>query len=165
MNNKTTIIAIVVIAVLIVAWVMAKMKAERAAYDSKLLAMATAAPTGGGGGVADDIPSTNGGGSDDGGTLITESQQQVLRNLAVRLHQDIYDTPWCWTLMKTCHTIEYYNQANALSDTDLVWMAQYYRNNVATSSLYNDLKSESFISVYSPIQERLLNRLVQNGQY
>ena len=68
---------------------------------------------------------------------LSEGRMRELEILAEDLKKDIYSTPI------TGHNYSLYASADALRDTELIYLAQYYKNNLTEgNSLYSDIESQ-----------------------
>lgn len=90
-------------------------------------------------------------------TNLTPDQQVQLKALAQNIYTDIYDTPI------TGHDYSIYDQAMALTDTQLLFVAKFYRENLTHGvTMYDDINNELF--VFSDINTRLKERLSKIGE-
>lgn len=84
--------------------------------------------------------------------------QSILKELAQRLYNDIYDTP-----VVTPRDQDAYYQVYALSDADLKYLSQYYREILTKDTwLYEDMDDE----VYAPLYKAsdIMTRLSKIGE-
>ena len=70
---------------------------------------------------------------------ISNARKIELKAMAADLYSDIYDTPL------SGHTHALYKDADDLSDTELQFLAKYYRKSLASGTyLFTDIKNEAF---------------------
>lgn len=70
---------------------------------------------------------------------ISPERKLFIENLASLIYKDIYDTP------ASGHTTELYNQANALTDNELLYLSRYYKRQLSSGEwLYDDIDDEVF---------------------
>ena len=89
---------------------------------------------------------------------LTDEKEAGLKALAQLLHSDIYDTPI------TGHNSSLYIQAKELSDTELKFMAKYYREYITKGTyLETDIDNEIY-SPFTNIDSLLMARLAKVGE-
>ncbi len=70
---------------------------------------------------------------------LTASTESTLKTVAAGLYSDLYDTPI------TGHNLPFYKAVNDLSDTELKFLAKYYRKNLTQGVyLYSDIDDDWF---------------------
>lgn len=91
-------------------------------------------------------------------TNISSSNEMQLKNLAQRIYTDIYDTPF-WG----GHNYSVYEEAMALSDSELLFMAKFYRTKLTRGvTLYDDMNNEVY--VFTDLDTALKSRLSKIGE-
>lgn len=89
-------------------------------------------------------------------TNLSAEKEKELKDLARLIYTDIYDTPY------TGHDYDLYARALALSDTELLYMARFYRKSLTRGiTMYDDLNNELFIT---NIDTQLKSRLSKIGE-
>ena len=89
---------------------------------------------------------------------LTIDKKSDLKDLASRLYSDIYDTPI------TGHTTQLYKDANSLTDTELKYMAKYYRQHLTQGIyLYEDVNDEVF-NIFTNVDSKLMAHLAKVGE-
>lgn len=92
------------------------------------------------------------------GKALSNSTKNSLEELAQLLHSDIYDTPILG------HDSDLYTRSMNLSDTELKFMAKYYRENISKGVyLEEDIDNEIY-SPFTNIDSRLIARLAKVGE-
>lgn len=94
----------------------------------------------------------------EGKKPLTDKREAYLKQLAQLLHSDIYDTPI------TGHNSSLYIEAKGLSDTELKFMAKYYRVYITKGEyLAQDIDDEIY-SPFTNIDSLLMARLAKVGE-
>lgn len=88
--------------------------------------------------------------------------KSFIENLADNIYRDIYETPW------SGHNSTYYEEANTLSDSDLLYMADYYKEFLTKGvGLFEDMDNESYTvftdNFFSNAADVMKTRLIQIG--
>lgn len=92
------------------------------------------------------------------GSALSNDTKDRLKQLAQLLHSDIYDTPI------SGHDHDLYTQALNLTDTELKFMAEYYRKYISGGVyLEEDIDNEIF-SPFTNIDSRLMAKLSTIGE-
>ena len=91
------------------------------------------------------------------GLGISDARKGYIEGLAGEMYTDIYSTPF------TGHDYEPYQSAKGLFDDEIVYLADFYKNHLASgNSLYNDINSQWYTWGDSPTD--LMNLLAANGK-
>lgn len=87
---------------------------------------------------------------------ISPERTKYLENLAILIYADIYDTPI------TGHKSSLYEEANALTDNELLFVSRYYKRQLSSGVwLYDDLEDEVFAS---DVDTKLMTHLAKIGE-
>jgi hypothetical protein len=96
---------------------------------------------------------------------ISETRKRYLQNLASRLYDNIYSTLTFegGNLANSGHPAELYNEANALTDNELLYLSGYYKRYLSNgATLYSDIDGEYFF--FSDAGKQLMAHLSKIGE-
>lgn len=87
---------------------------------------------------------------------ISPERTKYLENLASLIYTDIYDTPFGG------HTNKLYEEANALTDNELLFVSRYYKRQLSSGAwLYDDIDDEIFTT---SVDTKLMAHLAKIGE-
>lgn len=87
---------------------------------------------------------------------ITAERTKYLENLASLIYTDLYDTPI------SGHKTNLYDQANALTDNELLYLSRYYKRQLSSGVwLYDDINDDVFAS---DVDTKLMAHLAKIGE-